>query len=137
MRQNHTCRSGGANSTRRSGGDERLRVDARGRVAREAHGERIWPDESGSHRAVPKAGIGCARGFAVFALQLPSPEPMPFRSRLHEAGHVRDGRGARTENSRGGKTVACAVLSAGPLGAATKSAEDSARYNACGSETPG
>ena len=103
----------------------------------QAHGERIWPDESGSHRAVRKAGIGCARGFAVFALQLPSPEPMPFRSRLHEAGHVRDGRGARTEDSRGGKTVACAVLSAGPLGAATKSAEDSGRYNACGAETPG
>ena len=40
-----------------------------------------------------------------------------------------DGRGARTENSRGGKTVACAVLSAGPLGAVTKSAEDSGRYN--------
>ena len=47
----------------------------------------------------------------MFALQLPAPEPMPFRSRLHEAGHVRDGRGARTENSRDGKTVACAVLS--------------------------
>ena len=53
---------------------------------------------------------------------------MPFRSRLHEAGHVRDGRGARTENSRSSKTVACAVLSAGSLRAATKSAEDSGRY---------
>src|SRR5204863_9455265 len=78
-----------------------------------------WPDESGSHRPVRKAGIGCARRLAVFALQLPAPEPVPFRSRLHEAGHVRDGRGACTENSRGGKTVACAVLSAGTLSAAT------------------
>jgi len=68
----------------------------------------------------------------MFALQLPTLEPMPIRSRLHEASNARDGRGARTEDSRGGKTVACAVLSAGPLGAATKSAEDSGHYNACG-----
>ena len=100
-------------------------------------GERIWPDESGSHRAVPKAGIGCARGSAVFALQLPSPEPMPFRSRLHEAGHVRDGRGARTENSRGGKTVACAVLSAGSLGAAQNPLRTADATTLVASETPG
>ena len=57
-----------------------------------------------------KAGIGCARRPAVFALQLPSPEPMPFRSRLHEAGHVRHGRGARTEDSRGGKAeIVCSA----------------------------
>src|SRR5204863_4317236 len=82
-------------------------------------GERIWPDESGSHRAVRTAGIGCARRPAVFALQLPSAEPMPIRSRLYEAGDIRHRCGARTKNSRGGETVACAVLSAGALSAAT------------------
>src|SRR5438270_248738 len=37
---------------------------------------------------------------------------MPIRSRLHETGYLRDSRGARTENSRSGKTAACAVFSA-------------------------
>jgi hypothetical protein len=52
----------------------------------------------------------------VFALQLPSPESMSFRSRLHEAGHVRHGRGARTHDSRGGKAVVTVLFSSEGVG---------------------
>ncbi len=70
----------------------------------------------------------------MFAVQLQAIKPMPIRSRLHETGHIRNGRGARAENSRSWKgkstTVVCAVVSADRLPLQQKSAEDSGHYSA-------
>ena len=66
-------------------------------------------------------------------MQLPSLEPMPVWSRLHEAGYFRNGSGARTDNSLNTTAtepaaVACGVLSA-PSGGNTQSAEHSGHYS--------
>ena len=45
-----------------------------------------------------EARVSRACGFAMLAMQLPSPDPMSVRSLLHETGHVGHGGGARAKN---------------------------------------
>ena len=76
------------------------------------HSANQWSASSGPTNPVhigpyERAGIGRARGLAVLAMQLPSPEPMPVRSRLHETGDARNGCGARAENSSRLQKLSC------------------------------
>src|SRR5204862_1808569 len=89
---------GGPYSTCRGRRNQRFRLDARCRVARQTDGQCLRSDQSGSHWPVRATRIGCAGRSSVLAMQLPSLEPMPVWSRLHEASYFSHGGGARTKN---------------------------------------
>jgi len=84
---------GACGDSEASGGmrDQRFGLDASGRCAQEAGGERFRPDQSRSHRSVSPPGGSRTRRRAMLTVQFPPFVAMPAWPRMHDAGQRGNG----------------------------------------------